>query len=52
MRKPRKIKPFGRTYRRLAIQEALAFVTIYPCQHCGGPVIKPYCCPRCGSATP
>jgi hypothetical protein len=25
---------------------------IYPCQHCGYPVIDGYCCTHCGSADP
>jgi len=52
MRKPRKITPYTRQWNLMAAREALAFVTIHPCRDCGGQVIKPYCCGRCGSINP
>ena len=51
-RKVRKIQPYTRAWNLMAAQEALDYVTIHPCQDCGGPVIQRYCCNRCGSVNP
>jgi hypothetical protein len=40
-------------WERLANELALRFAPrIYPCAHCGGPVVDGYCCNRCGSSNP
>lgn len=52
MRKPRRMEPYSDAWERLANAEARAYVSIHPCRDCGGPVIRPYCCNRCGSDEP
>ena len=52
-RKPRKMRPHTRAWEAMANQLARGFAPpIHPCKHCGGPVIKGYCCERCGSDEP
>jgi hypothetical protein len=50
---PKKIKPYGLTYQRLAARLALDFCPpISPCATCGQPVIQGYCCTFCGDVDP
>lgn len=52
-RRPGKMKPHTRAWSQLAFEVALGYCPpIYPCADCGGPVIKGYCCQRCGSDEP
>lgn len=52
-KKPRRIKPTGRLYKQLKDDLVYGYVPrIYPCYHCGGPVMDGYCCGRCGSSDP
>lgn len=46
-RKPRMMEPYTPTNSREGYAPG-----IYPCADCGGPVIRGYCCERCGSSNP
>lgn len=46
-------KPSEAQYRRALIALAIGYAPeIYPCHHCGWPVIHGYCCQICGSVNP
>ena len=48
-----KIEPYTPEWELLANRLARSFVHgIYPCKHCGYPVIPGYCCGTCGSSDP
>ncbi len=52
-KKPKEMDPDSEEWESAANELARSFApTIYPCQHCYGPVVKGYCCQRCGSASP
>ncbi len=51
-KKPRKMKPYTAAWERLANEKARSWVQIHACRDCGGPVVKGYCCNRCGSSNP
>ena len=48
----RKIAPYTIYWEKLANSLARSTLKIYPCRHCGGPVINGYCCKRCGAVDP
>ena len=49
----RKMKPNSRAYKKEAEELARAWSPeIYPCVHCGHPVLEGYVCPHCNSANP
>ena len=51
--KPAKMEPYTEKWERMAGQVARGYCpAIYPCADCGGPVVKGYCCNRCGSDSP
>ena len=50
--KVKKMTPYTRKWIALAGRVARDYVSIYPCAECGGPVVQPYCCQRCGSSNP
>lgn len=39
-------------WERACAREALSWVVIRQCQHCGRPGNDRYCCPHCGSGHP
>ncbi len=52
-KKNKKIDPNSIEWDKLANQTARKFCPeIYPCKHCGNPVIKGICCEYCGSIEP
>ena len=52
-RKIRKIKSNTLRWQRLAKELAFTYCPeIYPCRHCGRPVVKGYCCGTCESDNP
>lgn len=52
-KKPRRMQPHTVAWERMANELARSFApAIHPCADCGGPVIKGYCCTRCGSDNP
>jgi len=48
----RKLTPYTIYWEKLANSLARSIVNIRPCKDCGGPVVKGYCCGRCGSRDP
>jgi hypothetical protein len=51
--KPKEITPYTSTWYAMANEVARDYAPpIRPCKDCGGPVIKGYCCTRCGSVDP
>ena len=52
-KKPRKIKPYGPKWERLADAVARGFApSLYPCAKCGYPVLSGYCCSGCQTSDP
>jgi hypothetical protein len=52
-RKLKRITPFTPKWHELAYQLLLGYAPdVLPCSHCGGPVLRGYCCNRCGSGDP
>jgi hypothetical protein len=51
-RKLRKIESNTVKWGKMANELARTWVEIHPCNDCGRPVIKGYCCSYCGSENP
>lgn len=52
-KKIKKMQPYTYEWEKMANSLARGFCpTIHPCKDCGGPVVKGYCCDRCGSGMP
>jgi hypothetical protein len=50
---PARMEPYTPEWERMANRMAREFCPrLYPCADCGGPVVKGYCCRRCGSSNP
>jgi hypothetical protein len=47
-----KIKPYTKKWEKEADSLARGCIDIKPCQHCGHPVVKGYCCMICGTSEP
>jgi hypothetical protein len=48
-----KIEPYSERYRNLEYSMLKGYApAVYPCQKCGHPVIKGYCCTNCRDSNP
>lgn len=49
----KKISEDGLIYKQESISLAFSFYpNIYPCKHCGHPIVRGYCCNHCQSSNP
>jgi hypothetical protein len=52
-KRKRRMEPYTARWERLASEVARGWAPpIYPCAHCGYPVVKGYCCGGCNSGNP
>jgi len=52
-KKPERMDPDSLEWEARANRLARDYCpTIHPCRDCGAPVVKGYCCQRCGSSSP